>query len=305
MGISSVKKQASEKNRRPKSVAFAGPCLADVGPPRENKGRAWAHCGDFAMFLRLLLFRLVAVAVAATALAGQACSGPIMPPPQDRAAHRKEMVEQQIRDRDVRNERVLNVMAKVPRHEFVAAEFRDRAYGDHPLPIGHGQTISQPYIVAFMTEAIDPKPEQRVLEIGTGSGYQAAVLAELVKEVYTIELVGALAEESKTRLKRLGYKNIHVRAGDGYKGWPNAAPFDAVVVTCGADHVPEPLFEQLKPGGRMIIPVKSDDGDQVLRLITKGAKGERHMRDLLPVRFVPLRREGDPSKNGKPAEGPW
>jgi protein-L-isoaspartate(D-aspartate) O-methyltransferase len=144
-----------------------------------------------------------------------------------------------------------------------------------------------------MTEEARPRPEHRVLEIGTGSGYQAAVLAELVKEVYTIELVPALAEQAADRLKRLGYRNVRTRAGDGYKGWPEAAPFDAVVVTCGADHVPEPLFEQLKPGGVLVIPVGKTPAEQSLLAITKDAKGGRETRDLGPVRFVPFRRAGD------------
>src|SRR5262245_11717614 len=165
------------------------------------------------------------------------------------------MVDKQIVARGIQSAEVLAVMGRVPRHEFVPEARRGRAYDDPPLPIGEGQTISQPYIVAFMTEAIDPRPGQRVLEIGTGSGYQAAVFSELVGEVYTIELLPTLANEARIRLERLGYHNVHVRAGDGFYGWPEAAPFDAVVVTCGADHVPEALFEQLKPGAKMVIPV--------------------------------------------------
>jgi protein-L-isoaspartate(D-aspartate) O-methyltransferase len=203
------------------------------------------------------------------------------------------MVEEQIKARGVKDERVLKAMAAVPRHEFVPNDQRADAYHDGPLPIGEGQTISQPYIVALMTEEARPRPGHRVLEIGTGSGYQAAVLAELVQEVYTIELVPALAEQAKDRLKRLGYKNVHARAGDGYKGWPEAGPFDAVVVTCGADHVPEPLFEQLKPGGVLVIPVGKAPDEQSLLAITKDEKGGRATRDLGPVRFVPFRRAGD------------
>src|SRR6266404_8275606 len=151
--------------------------------------------------------------------------------------------------------RVLAVMGKVPRHEFVPVEYRAFAYEDHPLPIGHGQTISQPFIVALMTEKLEPKASDKVLEIGTGSGYQAAVLAELVSNVYTIEIVEPLARRAETDLKRLGYTNIMVRAGDGYKGWPDAAPFDAIIVTCAPDKIPQPLTDQLKDGGRMVIPV--------------------------------------------------
>jgi protein-L-isoaspartate(D-aspartate) O-methyltransferase len=205
---------------------------------------------------------------------------------------RARMVEDQIKDRGVKDGRVLKAMGKVPRHEFVPKAQRADAYRDGPLPIGKGQTISQPYIVALMTEEARPKPEHKVLEIGTGSGYQAAVLAELVKEVYTIELEPALADRAKERLKELGYKNIHAKAGDGYKGWPEAAPFDAVVVTCGADHVPDPLFEQLKPGGVLVIPVGKTTAEQTLLAITKDEKGGRKTRDLGPVRFVPLRRAG-------------
>jgi protein-L-isoaspartate(D-aspartate) O-methyltransferase len=203
------------------------------------------------------------------------------------------MVDEQLKARDIKDERVLEAMLKVPRHEFVPEKWRADAYEDGPLPIGHEQTISQPYIVALMTQAAKPKPEHRVLEIGTGSGYQAAVLAELVKDVYTIELIPDLADEAKERLNRLAYKNIHTKTGDGYKGWPDAAPFDAVIVTCGADHVPDPLFEQLKPGGILVIPVGKTQAEQSLLVITKDAKGGRSTRDLGPVRFVPLRRAGD------------
>jgi protein-L-isoaspartate(D-aspartate) O-methyltransferase len=233
---------------------------------------------------RLPLWPVGAVLLAAAACAAQES---------DWSKLRARMVDQQIKARGIKDERVLQAMAKVPRHEFVPDKERADAYDDGPLPIGHGQTISQPYIVALMTDEAKPRPEHRVLEIGTGSGYQAAVLAELVKEVYTIELVPELADEAKDRLKRLGYKNVHARAGDGYKGWPEAAPFDAVVVTCGADHVPEPLFEQLKPGGVLVIPVGKTQAEQSLLAITKDAKGGRKTRDLGPVRFVPFRRAGD------------
>jgi protein-L-isoaspartate(D-aspartate) O-methyltransferase len=203
------------------------------------------------------------------------------------------MLEQQLTPRGIRNERVLAVLGRVPRHEFVPDGVRHEAYRDGPLPIGQGQTISQPYIVALMTEVADPQPGQRVLEVGTGSGYQAAVLAELAGTVYTIELLPALARQAQERLARLGYRNVQVRTGDGYQGWPEAAPFDAVVVTCGADHVPEPLFQQLKPGGTLVIPVGATPEHQMLRVIQKGPAGERQMRELLPVRFVPLRRAGE------------
>jgi protein-L-isoaspartate(D-aspartate) O-methyltransferase len=208
-------------------------------------------------------------------------------------SQRKRMVEQQLAARGIKNERVLAALGKVPRHEFVPEGRQAEAYDDRPLPVGQGQTISQPYIVAYMTEVIDPRPGQRVLEVGTGSGYQAAVLAELVGEVYTIELLPELAATARKRLERLGYRNVHVKAGDGYLGWPDKAPFDAIVVTCGAREVPEPLFEQLKPGGKMVIPVGEVAAGQTLRVITRGPGGKREVRDLLPVRFVPLRRAGE------------
>ncbi len=221
------------------------------------------------------------------------CEGPRA----DWATLRNRMVEEQLVARDIQDQKVLAVLRRVPRHEFVLEKLRASAYSDQPLPIGHEQTISQPYIVAFMTEAVKPQKEHRVLEIGTGSGYQAAVLAELVKEVYTIELVKPLAEEATERLKRLDYKNVQVRAGDGYKGWPDKAPFDSIVVTCGADHVPAPLFEQLKPGGILIIPVGDDLSNQWLRVITKGPKGDKQEKKVMPVRFVPLKRA--PDERGK------
>jgi len=222
-------------------------------------------------------------------LAATACSAQ----DPDWAKLRARMVDEQIKARGIKDERVLQAIAKVPRHEFVPKEQRANAYRDDPLPIGEGQTISQPYIVALMTEESKPRPEHRVLEIGTGSGYQAAVLAELVKEVYTIELVPALADQAKDRLKWLNYANVQTRTGDGYNGWPEAAPFDAIIVTCGADHVPDPLFEQLKPGGVLVIPVGKTQAEQSLLAITKDAKGKRTTRDLGPVRFVPFRRPGD------------
>src|SRR5436853_7386551 len=173
----------------------------------------------------------------------------------DVPAQRESMVKEQIVMRGVVEERVLAAMRKVPREEFVPAEFRAESYTDRPLPIGYDQTISQPFIVAFMTEELRPKPTDRVLEIGTGSGYQAAILAELVAEVYSIEIIEPLAKNAEATLQRLGCKNVHVKAGDGYKGWPEHAPFDCVIVTCAPDHVPKQLTDQLKDGGRMIIPV--------------------------------------------------
>lgn len=184
--------------------------------------------------------------------------------------------------------RVLAVLGSVPRHEFVPPAERARAYRNQPLPIGYGQTISQPYIVAIMTELLEPAPDDRVLEIGTGSGYQAAVLAELVKQVFTIEIIEPLGRTAQQRLKRLGYDNVMTRIGDGYYGWEEQAPFDGIVVTAAASHVPPPLLEQLKPGGRMVIPVGSRFLTQQLVLIRKNRDGSLTMRQLLPVRFVPL-----------------
>src|SRR5688572_29136548 len=179
---------------------------------------------------------------------------------------RNRMVDEQIKARGIKDARVLDAMRSVPRHEFVPEAYRTQAYADSPLPTSSGQTISQPYIVALMTELADPKPEHRVLEVGTGSGYQAAILSGLVREVYSIELVPELAASARERLDRLGYKNIQVSQGDGYLGWPQAAPFDSIVVTAGATDVPQPLVSQLKPGGRMIIPVGDSSEDQVLKV---------------------------------------
>jgi len=204
----------------------------------------------------------------------------------DFGAERQRMVQQQLMTRGITDARVLAAMAKVPREEFVPPESRAASYEDGPLQIGHGQTISQPYIVAFMTEQLRPKPSDRVLEIGTGSGYQAAILAGLVKDVYTIEIIDALAKDAEATLQRLGYKNVHVRVGDGYRGWPEYAPFDAITVTCAPDHVPQPLIDQLKEGGRMIIPV-GGFGNQELYLLEK-KNGQLQRRSVLPVRFVPM-----------------
>ena len=218
------------------------------------------------------------------------------------AAERRRMVKEQLSSSGygITNARVLAAMGKVPRHEFVPVELWPRAYVDGPLPIGYDQTISQPYIVAFMTEQLDPQPTDRVLEIGTGSGYQAAVLAQLVAEVYTIEIIEPLAQRAEVDLKRLGYTNIQVRAGDGYKGWPEAAPFDVIIVTCAPEKVPPPLVEQLKDGGRMIIPV-GPMGDQELVLLRKqGEQLEKHA--VLPVRFVPM--TGKASHETNPSNQP-
>jgi protein-L-isoaspartate(D-aspartate) O-methyltransferase len=204
----------------------------------------------------------------------------------DFAAERQRMVQQQLMARDIHEERVLAAMAKVPREEFVPADVKASSYADQALPISEGQTISQPYVVAFMTEQLRLSRDDRVLEVGTGSGYQAAILAELVAEVYTIEIIEQLAKRAEATLRRLGYRNVDVKTGDGYKGWPEHAPFDAITVTCAPDHVPQPLVDQLKEGGRMIIPV-GGFGDQQLYLLEK-KNGQLQRRAVLPVRFVPM-----------------
>ena len=186
--------------------------------------------------------------------------------------------------------RVLEAMERVPRHRFVPEGWRFAAYEDQPLPIGAGQTISQPFIVAFMTELLEVAPGDRVLEVGTGSGYQAAVLAELGAQVYTIEIVAELGQRAAQTLKELGYSAVAPRIGDGYLGWPEAAPFDAIVVTAAADEIPKPLLDQLKPGGRLVIPVGAVFDAQDLLLVTKSADGKTSEREVLPVRFVPLTR---------------
>jgi protein-L-isoaspartate(D-aspartate) O-methyltransferase len=183
---------------------------------------------------------------------------------------------------------VIKVMGEVPRHEFVTPAQRAHAYDNRPLPIGHSQTISQPLIVALMTSLLDAQADHTVLEVGTGSGYQAAVLSPLVQRVHTIEIVAALADESRERLARLGYANVEVRAGDGYRGWPEAAPFDRILVTAAPDRIPPALVEQLKPGGRMVLPVGERAAVQQLTLIEKDADGATRVRELLPVRFVPM-----------------
>ena len=197
----------------------------------------------------------------------------------------------------VRDELVLDAMRQVLRHKFVPQNYNSSAYADSPLPIGYDQTISQPYIVAYMTEMLELKKEHKVLEVGTGSGYQAAVLAELIDHVYTIEIIEALGEQVKTRLKRLNYENISVKVGDGYFGWEQHAPFDAIIVTAAADHIPPPLVRQLKPGGRMGIPVGGRFQVQNLLIVEKASDGTVTTKQVMPVRFVPLTRR--PSKKDK------
>jgi protein-L-isoaspartate(D-aspartate) O-methyltransferase len=213
---------------------------------------------------------------------------------------RRRMVTEQLAGfgRDITNACVLSAMRTVPRHEFVPDGLRPHAYRDCPLPIGFAQTISQPYIVAFMTERLEPKRTDRVLEIGTGSGYQAAVLAGLVAQVYTIEIVEDLAKQATAALSRLGYTNVFVRGGDGYQGWPEAAPFDAIIVTCAPEQVPRPLIEQLTEGGRMIIPV-GPPANQELVLLRKD-NGQLRQRAVLPVRFVPMTGQSQGTTGSEP-----
>jgi protein-L-isoaspartate(D-aspartate) O-methyltransferase len=203
------------------------------------------------------------------------------------ARAREHMVATQIAARDVSDPRVLEAMRRVERHRFVPPSARADAYGDHPLPIGHDQTISQPYIVALMTELARVKPGDRVLEVGTGSGYQAAVLSVLAKEVYTIEIVAPLAREAAERLKALGYANVTVRAGDGYRGWPEHAPFDAILVTAAPPEIPRPLVDQLAVGGRLVAPVGEEWGAQELVVLERTPAGVKR-RVVAPVRFVPM-----------------
>ncbi|MEW8049501.1 MAG: protein-L-isoaspartate(D-aspartate) O-methyltransferase [Candidatus Thiodiazotropha sp.] len=204
------------------------------------------------------------------------------------------LIEQDVRETSIYleksklDERILKSLSTVPRHQFVPADIRSRAYENRPLPIGYSQTISQPYIVAIMTDLIAPKAKHKALEIGTGSGYQAAVLSHLVERVYTMEIVEPLGKQATERLKRLGYDNIEVSIADGYYGWKEHAPFDIIIVTAAASHIPPPLIEQLKPGGKMIIPVGSRFLTQQLLLVDKDADKEITVRQILPVRFVPL-----------------
>jgi protein-L-isoaspartate(D-aspartate) O-methyltransferase len=234
--------------------------------------------------------RRLPTAPALVALAALVHCGPVPEqagrgPHDEYAAARNRMVERQIRARGVEDARVLGALAAVPRHLFVPADVVEQAYDDHPLPIGHGQTISQPYVVALMTELADLRPGERALEVGTGSGYQAAVLAALADSVYTVEIVEPLAASAADRLRRLGYANVRVRWGDGYRGWPERAPFDAIVVTAAPERVPQPLLDQLAVGGRLVIPVGGASQD--LLEITRTADGLVE-RNVIPVRFVPM-----------------
>ncbi len=226
---------------------------------------------------------LAALLIVALACLAATCD--LQPDVRDWQRERVRMVEEQLKGRDIHDPRVLSAMLTVPRHLFIPESARGGAYGDFPVPIGHGQTISQPYIVAFMTEALKVAPEHRVLEIGTGSGYQAAVLSVLAKEVFTIEIVDALAKRARATLAELGYRNVEVRSGNGYLGWPEHAPYDRIIVTAAPPEVPSALVQQLKVGGLMAIPVGV--GDQELRIMRRTATGMETIATL-PVRFVPM-----------------
>ena len=234
--------------------------------------------------MRVVVVMTIAAGLSLVALA--ACSAaPAAPPPARADAERERMVKEQIEARGIKDPLTLAALRKIPRHLFVPSASAGDAYGDSPLPIGHGQTISQPYIVAFMTEALGLRGGENVLEIGTGSGYQSAVLSRIAGTVHTIEIVPELARQARERLARLGYRNVEVRAGDGYLGWPEAAPFDAVIVTAAAPRVPEPLKQQLAEGGRLVVPV--GDEDQELLVVTRHGSAFDERR-VLPVRFVPM-----------------
>lgn len=233
-----------------------------------------------------------------TVLACAANGAAVRHQPSDWDAARRRMVDRQLKTRDIRDARVLDAMLAVPRHLFVPDAQRAEAYGDFPLPIGHGQTISQPYIVGFMTQALELQPDHKVLEIGTGSGYQAAVLSQIARQVYTIEIVAPLAERARETLQALGYRNVEVRAGNGYLGWPEQAPFDRIMVTAAPDEIPGALVQQLKVGGIMAIPVGSVI--QELRILRRTATGLETLKTL-PVQFVPM--TGKPGAHRPPVRG--
>ena len=264
----------------------------EIGNWKRENGRA-SRKGGSTFHFPISIFLCLSLA---TFVAGcEARTEPELQSDEEFRRAREEMVRVQIASRPfldgapaVRDARVLEAMRKVPRHRFVPPELAAQAYGDHPLPIGHRQTISQPYIVAIMTELAAPQKNHKALEIGTGSGYQAAVLSELVQQVYTIELLEPLGTSARERLKALGYANVTVRIGDGYKGWPEQAPFDVILVTAGAPFIPPALLEQLAPGGRMVIPVGDEYGNQVLKLVMKDKGGKIRTEDVMGVRFVPL-----------------
>lgn len=229
-------------------------------------------------------------ATCAAAVLAATCTSTVAPAQRDAGSRRAAMVEQHIASRGISDARVLAAMRTVPRHQFVPADLARSAYEDRPLPIGHGQTISQPFIVAYMTDALGVLDHHRVLEIGTGSGYQAAVLSMLAREVYTIEIVPELAARAADTLRELGYTNVEVRAGDGYAGWPEEAPFDRIMVTAAPEQIPQPLLDQLAAGGRLVIPVGPQGDAQWMTVVDKTAQGVVQRRTI-PVSFVPFTRQ--------------
>lgn len=251
-----------------------------MNPKKTALSRLMRRSAEFFVFLSLTLLA--------------ACSETQPPSSADLSSLRQAMVEQQIEARGVTDPATLDSMRTVPRHDFLPLRLREEAYRDYPLPIGYGQTISQPYIVAFMTEAIAPKRGEKILEIGAGSGYQAAVLAQMGAEVFTVEIVEPLADMAKQNLERLGYTNAHVLRGDGYRGWPEHAPFDAIIVTCAPDKIPSDLVTQMKDGGRMIIPVGGGIGQELILLRKRG--DEIKKESVLPVRFVPMTGEAEKAR---------
>jgi protein-L-isoaspartate(D-aspartate) O-methyltransferase len=229
---------------------------------------------------------IIILSLVSIILTGAGCQGGDSGHVEGYESARKRMVEKQLIARGIHDDRIIAAMLKVPRHEFVPGKYRQYAYQDTPLPIGYDQTISQPYIVALMTEELNLSSADRVLEVGTGSGYQAAVLAEIVQEVYSIEIVGPLGRSARDRLEALGYKNIHVKIGDGYEGWEEHAPFDRIIVTCAPTEIPQPLVDQLKEGGIMVIPVGTAGFQYLYRV--KKVSGKPETEEVIPVSFVPL-----------------
>ena len=246
------------------------------------------------MFRRISLICKAGCCLLTAAFVPPNCSETASSQKTELAAQRETMVREQIAGRGITDSATLHAMRAVPRHEFLPLRLRGEAYADYPLPIGHGQTISQPYIVAFMTEAIRPRPGDKILEIGAGSGYQAAVLAHTGAEVYTVEIIEPLAEMARQNLERLGYKSARVMHGDGFRGWPEHAPFYAIVVACAPDKIPSNLVAQLKDGGRMVIPVGGGMEQELILLRKSGGVIEKH--SVLPVRFVPMTGEAESAK---------
>ncbi len=240
-------------------------------------------------FMLWLVTQITGVAIAEALFVDPPSDGSGPYPEEEKyQVQREKMVREQLIERGIRDEEVLKALRKVPRHLFVSEELWEEAYEDRPLPIGQGQTISQPYIVGLMTELLKVKPDEVVLEVGTGSGYQAAILSELTRQVYTIEIFRELGEKARDRLKRLGYDKVEVKIGDGYYGWEDHAPFEAIIVTAAVNHIPPPLIQQLKPGGRMVIPVGNPFQTQNLMLVRKQENGDLTIKNVLPVMFVPL-----------------